>query len=74
MSFGDEDTPDDNYLPRAHTCYFTIDLPKYSTPEIMKKQLLIAVEFCGEVDDDGGANSSAGGFFNADRASYGESY
>ena len=40
----------------------------------MKKQLLIAVEFCGEVDDDGGANSSAGGFFNADRASYGESY
>ena len=26
----------DNQLPRAHVCYFQIDLPNYSTKEILK--------------------------------------
>lgn len=41
-------------LPRAHTCFFTLDLPPYETKEILKEKLLIAITFCGEVDDDGG--------------------
>lgn len=46
----------DECLPVAHTCFFQLDLPNYTTEEIMKKRLLTAVEFCGEIDDDGGAN------------------
>lgn len=46
----------DAYLPVAHTCFFTIDLPNYSSEEVMKKKITIAMEFCGEIDGDGGAN------------------
>lgn len=42
----------DTTLPEAHTCYFQIDIPEYSTKEIFRKLLLVAVRFCGEVDGD----------------------
>ena len=29
-----------------------MELPRYSSPEIMKRQLLIAIRLCGEIDDD----------------------
>jgi len=31
-------------------------LPNYSSEEVMKKKITIAMEFCGEIDGDGGAN------------------
>jgi E3 ubiquitin-protein ligase HERC2 len=46
----------DASLPVSHTCFFTIDLPNYSTEEIMKKKLKIAMEFCGEIDGDWSVN------------------
>lgn len=39
-------------LPQAHTCYFTIDLPKYSSKDAMRKQILYAVENCLSIDED----------------------
>jgi hypothetical protein len=42
----------DAKLPIAHTCYNTIDLPKYTTKEIFRKRLLVAIRFCGETDLD----------------------
>ena len=47
----------DSHLPVSHTCFFQLDLPNYSSEEVMKKKLSIAMEFCGEIDGDGGANA-----------------
>lgn len=42
----------DRRLPEAHTCYFKIDIPEYSSKEVFKRRLLVAIRFCGEVDGD----------------------
>ncbi len=39
-------------MPVAHTCFFTIDLPEYSSYDILYKKLLYAIKFCGEIDGD----------------------
>ena len=33
----------DQALPHADTCFFNIELPQYSTKEIMKEKILLAV-------------------------------
>ena len=33
----------DGALPRADTCFFNIELPKYTTKEIMRKNIIIAI-------------------------------
>jgi len=42
----------DNYLPKAHTCFFSLNLPKYSSAEVMRKKLLYAIHHCVEMDAD----------------------
>ena len=42
----------DQCLPFAHTCYFTLDLPRYSCKEVLKNKLLFAIENCPEIDGD----------------------
>ena len=32
-------------LPIAHTCFFQLDLPQYSTDAIMRERLLVAIHF-----------------------------
>jgi E3 ubiquitin-protein ligase HERC1 len=39
-------------LPLTHTCFFQIDIPPYSSLEIMTKRFKTAIEFCGEIDTD----------------------
>ncbi|TNV74890.1 hypothetical protein FGO68_gene13970 [Halteria grandinella] len=39
-------------LPISHTCFFRIDLPDYSSEEILRKRLLYAIEYCGDIDAD----------------------
>jgi|LauGreDrversion4_2_1035121.scaffolds.fasta_scaffold692902_1 E3 ubiquitin-protein ligase HERC2 len=39
-------------LPIAHTCFFRIDLPDYTSAEILKQRLLYAVQYCGDIDAD----------------------
>jgi hypothetical protein len=45
-------TPADSYLPVAHTCFFSLELPRYSTLQIMKDKLLYAVYNCQAIDGD----------------------
>lgn len=42
----------DNYLPKAHTCFFSINLPRYSSDEIMAKKLSYTMYNCIEMDAD----------------------
>ena len=44
-----------NYMPITHTCFFTIDLPAYTTKEAMRKKLLYAITHCTAIDLDGAA-------------------
>uniref|UniRef100_A0A1B0DQI6 HECT-type E3 ubiquitin transferase n=1 Tax=Phlebotomus papatasi TaxID=29031 RepID=A0A1B0DQI6_PHLPP len=37
-------TPDDRFLPVAHTCFNLLDLPKYKTKEKLKYKLLQAIQ------------------------------
>lgn len=53
-----------NSLPKAHTCFFTIDIPEYKDYETMFNKIKYACETCGEIDDDFGG---AGGEDDADR-------
>ena len=43
----------DQSLPIAHTCFFAIDVPRYSTEEIMRDKFLYAIKFCQAIDTDG---------------------
>ena len=35
----------DDMLPLAHTCFFELELPQYSTDQIMRERLLIAIHY-----------------------------
>jgi hypothetical protein len=39
-------------LPKAHTCFFSLNLPSYTTDEAMAKQLRYAIHNCIEMDAD----------------------
>ncbi|RQM23718.1 hypothetical protein B5M09_003914 [Aphanomyces astaci] len=43
--------PDDS-LPKSHTCFFALLLPKYSTDDVCRKQFLYAIHNCLEMDGD----------------------
>ena len=40
----------------SHTCVFSIDLPEYSTKEIMYERLNYAITNCSSIDGDGTFN------------------
>lgn len=42
----------DSYLPKAHTCFFSINLPKYTSKATMSEKLLYAITNCTEMDAD----------------------
>ncbi|KAF1334195.1 Hect-domain containing peotein, partial [Globisporangium splendens] len=42
----------DDLLPKADTCFFNIELPAYSTEEIMREKLLLAITLCTSLDGD----------------------
>jgi len=50
----DEDryTDHDSYLPEAHTCFFQLDLPRYTTDEICRSKIMYAIHSCGSIDND----------------------
>jgi hypothetical protein len=57
---GARQTPD-LYLPKAHTCFFSINLPRYSSKKILKDKLVYAMNNCLALDADfrlaGGENT-----------------
>jgi hypothetical protein len=52
-------TPADSYFPVAHTCFFSLMLPAYSSLEIMKDKLRYAIFNCEAIDMDETANGIA---------------
>ena len=46
----------DMFLPVGHTCFFTIDLPRYSSLRVLREKLLYAITHCTVIDAD---NTSA---------------
>eukprot|EP01041_Mallomonas_annulata_P001258 gene1258-2435_t len=42
----------DQYLPKAHTCFFSINLPRYSCKQIVEDRLKYAITNCTEMDAD----------------------
>ena len=50
-------------FPEGHTCFSTMDIPLYSSRELMKERMLSAFRMCGDIDlDENYADSS----FNED--------
>jgi hypothetical protein len=47
-----EKHPADGHLPEAHTCFFSIDLPRYSTLEITREKLRYVIFNCTAIDGD----------------------
>eukprot|EP00808_Paulinella_micropora_P005785 g1370.t1 len=42
----------DTFLPEAHTCFFKLDLPSYSSIDIMHQKLIFAITHCLSTDGD----------------------
>ena len=56
----------DGLLPVSHTCFFSLELPAYSSKEVLKTKLLYAMRNCPAIDGDGaGADSRLLGFDEA---------
>ena len=56
-------TNPDSYLPQAHTCFFSMELPEYSSEQVMRERLLYAITECVAIDTDyipGEMGSSSG--------------
>ena len=47
---------DDRHLPRSHTCFFTLDLPRYTSAKTLRKKLLYAARHCSTIDNDTAAS------------------
>jgi len=45
----------DFMLPVAHTCFFSIELPRYTKYEVLRAKLLYAITNCQAIDTDGRA-------------------
>ncbi|OWZ23473.1 hypothetical protein PHMEG_0001640 [Phytophthora megakarya] len=48
----DDGVNQDALLPKADTCFFNIELPAYSSEEIMREKLLLAITLCTSLDGD----------------------
>ena len=57
-----------NYFPVAHTCFFSIELPRYTSREVCYKKLLWAINNCQSIDADntreGRANAESNAFLS----------
>lgn len=49
----------DEHLPVSHTCFFSIDLPNYSSYEVLRERLLYAINNCQAIDVDFNPQSSS---------------
>ena len=53
-------TNPDDYFPVAHTCFFSIDWPNYSTDEVARRRLLYAITHCQSIDADDTTTGKSG--------------
>lgn len=50
----------DQLLPKSHTCFFQLDLPRYTSAEILKTKLLFAIYNCPTTELDGAGGAGLG--------------
>ncbi|TMW68510.1 hypothetical protein Poli38472_005978 [Pythium oligandrum] len=43
----------DEYLPVSHTCFFSVEMPTYSSQAVLREKLLYAIYNCQAIDGDG---------------------
>ncbi|TMW68516.1 hypothetical protein Poli38472_005984 [Pythium oligandrum] len=43
----------DEYLPVSHTCFFSVEMPPYSSKAVLHEKLLYAIYNCQAIDGDG---------------------
>ena len=55
----------DAYFPVVHTCFFSIELPKYTSRDVCYKQLLWAINNCQSIDADNTRESRQNAAVNA---------
>jgi len=60
---GPRENPD-SWLPKAHTCFFALSLPKYSSDEIMREKLKYAITNTTEMDADFNINQQENQHWN----------
>jgi E3 ubiquitin-protein ligase HERC2 len=48
----DNTNNNDDPLPQASTCFFSLKLPPYSKEEVMRNKLLLAITNCSTIDSD----------------------
>jgi E3 ubiquitin-protein ligase HERC2 len=51
--------PADAYYPVAHTCFFSLELPHYSSLELMREKLRYAIFNCEAIDGDDTSSGDA---------------
>ena len=49
----------DGHLPVSHTCFFSMEWPRYSNVEVAKRKLLYAITNCTDIDADHTAEGRA---------------
>ena len=64
----------DVYLPTAHTCFFSLILPKYTSEDVMKEKLLYAISNCTAMDADFRLAGSESAHWKFDDAELGEGH
>lgn len=59
---GGVDTSQDGFLPESHTCFFYLDLPRYSSRDVMLERMRYAIATCRSIDNDATPASETGAF------------
>jgi uncharacterized membrane protein YgcG len=59
---GGVDTTQDGFLPESHTCFFYLDLPRYSSRDVMLERMRYAIATCRSIDNDATPASETGAF------------
>ena len=54
-----EANPPDGHFPVSHTCFFSMEWPRYTSFEIARSKLLYAVQNCTDMDMDATAEGRA---------------
>ena len=49
-----------NSFPISHTCFFELEIPEYTSIDIMRERLVYAINNCLTIDGDGNRGGAAG--------------
>ena len=47
-------------FPISHTCFFELEIPEYSSIDIMRERLVYAINNCLTIDGDGNRGGATG--------------